>query len=234
MERSPDAIILAGGKGTRLASVIPDTQKVVAAVGGQPFLLNIFKKLEAAGIKRVILALGYKADDVLQVIASYQTQKLQFIQSVEPYPLGTGGAVYHALPKITTDNVLILNGDSIFDSPLEQFIEFHHEKKANASILLCRVPDTRRYGVVNLDKKSNVIEFVEKPEIAGVEGLINAGAYLLSKKIIKKIRNTPCSLEQNILPALCGNKFYGMIANGNFIDIGTPQDYVRASDYLKK
>lgn len=230
----PDALILAGGLGSRLRAVVPDCQKVVAPIDGEPFLTRILRNLQTAGVRRVILALGYLAGDVMAAIAPMTPAGMTLIPSIEETPLGTGGAIRHALALIGTEEVLVANGDSVIDYPLADFIAFHRHHQARASMLLCEVPDVSRYGTVTLDGYGRISSFHEKQANAHHPGIINAGVYLMTRTLIAGFPETPHSLETAVLPGLCGDGLHGLSTNAPFIDIGTPDDYGRASAFFSK
>ena len=227
-----DALILAGGMGTRLRSVLPGKQKVVAPVDGQPFLLRLIMVLHHVGVRRIILALGYRAEDVLFEIVGFVPAEVQIISSVEVEILGTGGALRHALPLISSETVLVANGDSFMDANLPSFLAFHRGVKAQISMLLCQVPDISRYGSVSLDGSGQVLEFLEKRIDVQKPGVINAGIYLMRKSVIESFPQGNISLEKDAFPKYCGKGLYGMQQGGSFIDIGTPEDYGRVAEFF--
>lgn len=229
-----DAVILAGGLGSRLRPIVPDCQKVATLVNGEPFLVHILRHLKVSGIRRVILALGYKADSVMAAIYPFLPPDMIIVPSLEHTTLGTGGALRHTLSLIKTPDVFIMNGDSFIDYSFVDFFSFHRRHKASASMLLCEVPDVSRYGTVVLDQKERVIRFYEKRPGSCCPGTVNAGVYLMSRKLIATFPKTHHSLERTTLPSLCGDGLYGLVTRAPFIDIGTPDDYSRVSRFLSK
>lgn len=225
------AVILAGGLGTRLRSVVSDRPKVVAEVNGRPFLHFLLDQLASAGIRQAVLCTGYMAGDVRKLLGeNHGTIKLSY--SAETEPLGTGGALRLALPFLSSDPVLVMNGDSFCDINLEQFARENLQKQAVASLALAAVNDISRYGAVDVTADGIVTRFEEKGARRG-EGLINAGIYLLSKTIIETIPSgKPVSLERDIFPGLIGNGLRGFAGSGRFIDIGVPDDYRAAADFF--
>jgi NDP-sugar pyrophosphorylase family protein len=157
---------------------------------------------------------------------------LNLIPSIESSPLGTGGAIRHALPLIQSSPILVINGDSIIDYSLVDLVSFHQDKQANVSMVLCKVPDISRYGSVSVDEYSQVVAFQEKLAATNKPGIINAGVYLMSQDIIKEMISTHHSLEHALLPKLCGNGLYGLLTEAAFIDIGTPADYAKADQFF--
>lgn len=231
---SIEAIILAGGLGTRLRSVVSDRPKALASIGQKAFLDHLLESLEKTQlISRVVLALGHAAD---QISAYYQNKKFTFPleYSVEISPLGTGGATRLALEKIKEEEVLILNGDSFVEFDLKIFLDFHRSKSCVGSVLLSEVKERSSFGSVLLDAKGQILSFEEKGKQG--PGLINAGVYLLKKSALM---NWPVgevlSIEKDILPALILQNpgLFGFATHTRFIDIGTPTSYQAAQDFFK-
>jgi NDP-sugar pyrophosphorylase family protein len=226
------AVILAGGLGTRLQSVVADKPKVLAEVCGRPFLTYLFDQLINARINRVVLCTGYLGDRIKEAIGNlYQSLTIEYSQ--EPAPLGTAGALRNAMATINGDQVLVLNGDSYYETAIPAFWNWHQSKGAAGSLLLTTVQDTRRYGQVETDDQSKILRFNEKGATAG-PGLINAGIYIMSKQLIFSILSgRKISLEQEMFPQWVGQELYGCSSKGRFIDIGTPEDYARAATFFK-
>lgn len=228
-----DALILAGGYGTRLKEIIPDTQKVVAEVKSRPFITYILKELYSEGVRRVILALGYKAEETLKIVLDFVPEDMVIIPSVEIEPLGTAGAIRNALPFIKSEELLIVNGDSIINFSLKRLVDFHKKNNALVSMILCKVKDIRRYGNVILNKNYQIESFKEKiSDTKNPEGLINAGIYIFPKNLIAKMPIGFASIEENIFPNLCGKGLYGFEIDSDFIDIGTPDAYQKAQSFF--
>jgi len=179
-----EAIILAGGLGTRLSSVLKDVPKPMADINGRPFLEYILKYLLDQGISHVILSVGYK----YEIIRNYFKKRyldLQIDYSIEDKPLGTGGAIKRALYYSNGEDTLILNGDTIFKIDLHKFYELHRSKKSPLSIALKLIEDTRRYGLIEIDYDFRIKGFYEKGRVID-KGLINGGIYLLNKAFFSK------------------------------------------------
>lgn len=224
-------MILAGGFGTRLRSVVPDRQKVGAEIGGRPFLTYLFDQLIENGIREAILCAGYRGNELRQLLGDAYGP-LRLIYSIEREPLGTAGALRLAALHINSDPILALNGDSFCRFELGEFLGFHTAKTARASLLLTPMADTSRYGRVFLDGESRVVRFEEKGAHRG-EGWINAGVYLLDASLIRAIpADRPVSLEREIFPAL--SALFGHRVPGPFLDIGTPEDYARAALFFSR
>ncbi|MBL7960068.1 nucleotidyltransferase family protein [bacterium] len=230
-----DAVILAGGLGTRLGESAGDYPKVLVPVNGKPFLEFVFKLISRSkSITRVVIAAGYKAD---QIISKYQNNSdygFEILFSVEKDLLGTGGAIKKALQYIHSDDVLVLNGDSYVDLDIQSFISAHETKDASISVALTYIENANRYGKVNISNNSKIVSFEEKaPTSSG--GYINCGVYLFKKSVFDRIpENTKLSLEKDLLPDMIKSNAYGFICEGKFIDIGIPETYRLASEYLKE
>ena len=225
------AVILAGGLGTRLRSVVADRPKVLAPVLGRPFLSCLFDQLQEAGIRRVVLCIGYRAELISRCYgATYRDMALRY--SVEATPLGTGGALRHAMPLLDGGPLLVMNGDSYLEADLSAFIRQHAEQEARLSLLLAQVPDVGRYGCVTTDASGAVTGFVEKGAAIG-SGWINGGIYLLDRDVVAAIpAGREVSLEREIFPTQIGNRFFGHRLGGRFIDIGTPESYQAAEGFF--
>lgn len=225
-------MILAGGFGTRLRSIVPDRQKTVADVDGKPFILNIFDQLLSAEFKKVILCTGYLSADLKNLLGD-RYNKLQLIYSEESSPLGTAGAIRNGVHLIDSDNALVMNGDSYSEIDLNKFIKRHYAENADASIALVKVDDISRYGAVELNSDSLITKFDEKGKNSGA-GLINSGIYILPKKTIFNFQpNISLSLEKDIFPDLIKKRVYGYRDTGRFIDIGVPEDYLAAEEFFR-
>lgn len=233
MSEALEGVILSGGLGSRLRSAIGDRQKTVADVGGRPFICRILEQIAKAGVRKAVLCVGYKAEEVETALGS-SCCGIDLSYSVENSPLGTGGAVRLALSKTEGERLLVMNGDSFIDADLGAFFAFASGKPA--AILLRRVEDCSRYGKVAMDASSRVVSFQEKAPLSG-PGLINAGIYILPAKLLSErlAEGRPASLEQDFLPGLCDDGLlYGMESDGAFIDIGTPDSYNEARRAMAK
>ncbi|OEW13880.1 D-glycero-D-manno-heptose 1-phosphate guanosyltransferase [Campylobacter sp. BCW_6876] len=212
------AIILCGGLGTRLKSVIKDIPKPMAPINDKPFLEFIFEYLKKQGIKEVILAVSYK----YEVIKEYFKDEFLGIKikySIEKEPLGTGGAIKEAL-KFVKNEVYVLNGDTFFDIDLSKL----KLEKSKICLALKQMNDFDRYGTVNVDEQGFVISFEEK--IFKNQGLINGGIYLLAKDIFKYFAlQEKFSFEEFLQENYKNLKARTEIFDDYFVDIGVPEDY---------
>jgi NDP-sugar pyrophosphorylase family protein len=231
--RNIDTIILAGGAGTRLRAVCADRPKALAPIDGKPFLRHCIAWLERFGARRVILALGYKADMVQDYVKTQDWHGIEILASVEAKPLDTGGAVRAALPQLRSQTVLVLNGDSLTRVDLCEFVKRHRAKSALLSILLTYQPEVRQCGLVDTDEDGLVTSFREKPVAAAAGGYISAGIYLMEQAAIGEIEpDRPVSIEREVFPCFCGRRFYAMKGSFPFLDIGTPESLQRAAEFF--
>lgn len=222
-----ESIVLAGGFGTRLRSEVKDLPKSMAIVFGEPFLNYQLRYLKRIGVQKVILAVGYLKDSIINYYQS-SFEGLEIAYSIEEEPLGTGGAIARALHKCKTDNVLVLNGDTMMMFPLQELFDFHKQNKAHISVLLKSMNDFERYGSVKINEKGRITHFEEKKWMK--EGLINSGVYLIDKSwFFSKNFPDKFSFEKEVLEAKVSESlFYGYSSGGYFIDIGIPEDYITA------
>jgi D-glycero-alpha-D-manno-heptose 1-phosphate guanylyltransferase len=220
-----ESIILAGGMGTRLQSVLPDLPKCMAPVAGEPFLYHLLQALEPAGFEHIILSLGYKHDIIEKWISHYPTS-MKITTVVETTPLGTGGAVKLSLSKATQPDVFVLNGDTFLMPDFRKMLDFHKEKKALATLALKEMHHIERYGLVEVDTDSKIVRFLEKQY--GESGKINGGVYLIRKDALDELPEK-FSLEKDFFEkTTTSGRLAGFPVNGYFIDIGVPEDYERA------
>jgi D-glycero-alpha-D-manno-heptose 1-phosphate guanylyltransferase len=228
-----EAIILAGGLGTRLRPVIPDLPKCMAPVAGQPFLKHVIRYVLSQGIEKFIFSLGYK-HEIIEEFLNDQFPTLHYQCSIEEEPLGTGGAIQLACKRTTEKNAVIINGDTLFKGDIQKTALFHEENHAECTILLKPMKDFDRYGAVKLDDDLTVKKFKGKQFFK--TGDINAGIYILNiESFLNKEFPEKFSFETDYLQKFYANKkIYGTIDNSYFIDIGIPEDYQRAQEELKQ
>jgi D-glycero-alpha-D-manno-heptose 1-phosphate guanylyltransferase len=227
-------VILAGGRGTRLKPHLGGTPKVLANVGGRPFITYLLEQLEGLGFSTTVVCTGYQADVVEKSIGK-QYGLLRLIYSHEKIELGTAGAVKNSEAIIKTNNLLVLNGDSYIDYNLSHLVKKHQEKKADVSILLNEQVEKERFGCVNVDANGLIREFVEKPSMDQNCRAISAGVYAINKRVLTRIPGkTFCSLEYDLFPSLIGNGLYGVTCKSKFIDIGTPESYEKAQTFFRQ
>jgi len=222
------AVLLVGGMGTRLRSVLPSTPKPLAPVGGVPFLELLVTQLRAQGIRRLIMCTGHLSDQIERRFGDGRKWNLTIHYSAETRPLGTAGAIKLAEHLLKdAEDFLVLNGDSFLEMDFHQLIRFHHEHGAVVSMAIRSVPNAARYGSVRTDKLNRIIAFAEKRGIAE-PGLISGGVYVFKSSALKRIPDGPASLEVDVFPKLLEEGMFAIPQDGLFIDIGTPEDYARA------
>lgn len=224
-----EAIVLAGGFGTRLREVVPDLPKPMAPIAGRPFLEILLCSLARKGFTRVVLSLGFMAE---KIIAHFGNDYLgmELVHEVESQPLGTGGAIRAALARCVDDHVFVFNGDTYLDLEVED-LERVWQSGQRPLIVVREVPDTARFGRVELcDGRVNA--FLEKGK-SGV-GLINAGCYVLPTHALDSFTlGRSFSLEtEYFIKYLHRIRFDGFVTHGRFIDIGMPDDYALAQTEL--
>jgi D-glycero-alpha-D-manno-heptose 1-phosphate guanylyltransferase len=253
-EGMTEAIILAGGLGTRLRSVVPDLPKCMAPVNGKPFIIYVIKYLSQQRIRKFILSLGYKHERIIEYLDSllaqlrtqnlkHKTQKrfvdqpdsltlyhspLSIQYSIEDEPLGTGGAIRLGCTRATEKNVLVANGDTLFKVDIMKLSAFHDLYSADCTLSLKPMKNFDRYGIVELNKDNSIKSFKEKQHYD--EGLINGGLYALNvNKFLEAELPTKFSFEKDYLEKFyVQRKIYGVVQDKYFIDIGIPEDYKRA------
>ncbi|MCK9160313.1 MAG: nucleotidyltransferase family protein [Bacteroidaceae bacterium] len=221
-----EAVILAGGLGTRLRSVVADVPKCMASVAGKPFLYYLLDFLSQAGFEHVILSLGYKHEYIENWLKSYSSP-MMISSVVETSPLGTGGGIRLALSKAREENVFILNGDTFLNVDYDGMLALHGKTHAKATLALKEMHNFDRYGAVEIDIESNrIIQFKEKKFCKS--GLINGGTYLTHKDVLRSYPEK-FSLEKDFFEEIISNSILtGYISRGYFIDIGIPDDYNKA------
>ena len=221
------AIVLAGGLGTRLKSVVQDIPKPMATVNGRPFLEFVLDYVLKYQVEKVILSIGYRGE-VIQDHFGENYKGITLVYSVEEEPLGTGGAIFKAAQLCGDAPFFVLNGDTLFEANLDTLLEAYNSQKADMMLALKAMQNFDRYGVVEMDETNRVQAFLEKEYRA--KGLINGGVYVLRKSIFD-IENYPerFSFEKDLLEKHVAQlQFYGLALDGYFIDIGIPEDYAKA------
>lgn len=228
-----EAVILAGGKGTRLKEVVSDVPKVMARVNGRPFLEYILDYLNHNLINHVVLSVGYK-HEIIQNHFGNRYKNINLEYAVEETPLGTGGGIKKAFRQIKGYRAYVFNGDTLFLIDLTKITDFHRSKQTLFSLVLRKTEDIRRYGEVKVNENGLIEAFKEKGG-QQTEGLINGGAYLIDKKFFEHYSFPDAfSLEKDCFEKLVDQGiFYGVICKQYFIDMGIPDDFKRAQDEFK-
>jgi NDP-sugar pyrophosphorylase family protein len=235
MTSTPDAILLCGGAGLRLRSVIGNVPKGMADVAGRPFLELLLRQLRRHGFERAILAVGYQKD-MIQSHFGDRAFGLYLTYSAESWPLGTGGALRNAADLVESESVLIMNGDSYTDVDLGKFVASHRGANADASLVVVPADGRGDCGSVLLDGDGKLASFDEKQGPFNAP-YVNAGIYMVSRQMLYEIpARVGVSLEQELLPRWLRHGKYvkGFICAGRCIDIGTPERYRSARDILEK
>ena len=226
------AIILAGGLGTRLRSVVSELPKCMAPVNGRPFIDYVIHYLLQYQVNHFIFSVGYKSEAIISHIqTNYPELNAEF--AIEATPLGTGGGIQLALTYVKEENAIIVNGDTIFEADLDALSTLHLQHKAACTLALKPMKQFDRYGVVTIDKNHLVTGFQEKKYYE--EGLINGGIYMLNKlSFLQHPFPTVFSFEKDFLEKYIEQeKITGHSFDAFFIDIGIPEDYERAQTLLK-
>ncbi len=224
------ALVLVGGKGTRLRPLTTEIPKPILTLVDRPFLSYMIEWLGSHGVDEVVLACGFLPDQLEEVLGDGSPGGPAIRYLVEPEPLGTGGAIRFALPELE-DRFFALNGDVLTDLDLSALWQSHLDRGARASLGLYPVEDPTGYGLVDLADDGRVLDFHEKPEPghAGA-GLINAGTYVLEKSAFDGVpEGCEVSIEREIFPGLVDNGLCGLRLDGYWMDIGTPDRYLDAS-----
>ncbi|MEO0108895.1 MAG: nucleotidyltransferase family protein [candidate division WOR-3 bacterium] len=218
-------MILAGGLGTRLKPVIGTLPKCMAPVGGRPFLEYLVHAYRNQGAEEIILCTGYRSQPIFDHFGDGRQFGIRITYSHELAPLGTAGALKKAEPLVQRDSFMVSNGDSFLDIDTAALLDYHESRKSMATIALVHVPNTSRYGRVELGPDNQVVAFTEKARESG-PGLINAGVYVFHREVLARIpSDRPVSLENETLPSLTKGPVFGYQTNSLFVDIGTPEDY---------
>ena len=226
-----EAVVLAGGLGTRLRSVVSDVPKPMAPVAGRPFLELLLGHLARNGFDRVVLSVGHLAD-VIQGHFGDAWRGLALDYAREDVPLGTGGAIREALARCSAGHVHVFNGDTFLGLDCAE-TEALWAARGLPLIVGRQVADTARYGCMEVDAEGRILRFLEK-SAAGGPGLINAGCYVLPRGIVEDFpAREHFSFETDYLREAVGRRhLLALCTDGEFIDIGTPEDYARAQTLL--
>ena len=224
-----DVVILCGGQGTRLRPVIPAVPKVLAPVGGRPFLSRVLERVRSEGFQRIILCIGYGGGMVRKV---FRNEIPAIVFSEENEPLGTGGAIKKALPLIRTPDFIVMNGDTFCPVSLHGLADFHRARRAVLSLVLTRSARSDG-GAIALGASARITHFKEKEPIVGT-GFLSAGIYAMKKEIETYMPQTPTfSLECDVFPKIVDSAaVFGFVVSEEVIDIGTPTRYHEAVRYF--
>lgn len=227
-----EALILCGGRGTRLQAVVSDRPKPLAEVAGRPFLELLMDYVSGFGVRRFVLCAGYMGEMIRDHFAGRRLP-YEVAVSIETEPLDTAGAVKLAEPLIRSGRFLVLNGDSIVRADLKAFAAFHASRLPLASLAAARKEDASAFGTLDVDAGGKLLAFREKA--AAKSGLVNAGIYIFEREALRLIpAGKKYSLERDLFPALAAKSAVQVFeVPGELIDIGTPESYRDAGDKLK-
>jgi D-glycero-alpha-D-manno-heptose 1-phosphate guanylyltransferase len=228
------AILLVGGQGTRLRSVVSSQPKSLAAIGEKPFLELLVRQLRSQGIRRLVMCTGYLGDQIESTFGDGRDWDVSIQYSKEDSPLGTAGALRLARHHVQdAAEFLVLNGDSFLEVDFHDLLSFHRGLgNAAATLAVLQVEDAGRYGTVRIGEGNRIVAFAEKTG-EQAPGMINGGVYVFDRAIWSYIPQGPASLETGVFPQLLGQGMYALPQSGTFIDIGTPADYARAQELLR-
>lgn len=224
------AIILAGGFGTRLTTV-QDVPKPMAPINDVPFLQILLDDLLMKGISKFYLAVGHQHEVIIDYFgASYMGCKIEYV--IEDSPLGTGGAIKQALEHVSSENIFVFNGDTFFDVDIELMAEQHAVNNTEVTLALKPLTEFDRYGTVEISDKLRITKFAEKQFCK--QGVINGGIYLMKTNLFEGLNYLDqFSMEQDYFEKYCLEKqLEGFVDEGYFIDIGIPEDYEKAQKEL--
>jgi mannose-1-phosphate guanylyltransferase len=229
------ALILAGGKGTRLRPLTENTPKPIVPIGNEPFLLRQIQSLKNAGVTDIILSTGYQPLAIEKALGDGSNYGVNLKYLVEPAPMGTAGA-YKFAEQFLHTSTIVLNGDILTDIDLKKVAAQHRRYDSTATIVLTRVDNPSAYGLVETDRENKVLRFLEKPKAEDLAKInintINAGIYVLEPTVLDFIpAGENHSFEYHLFPCLLqnGENFHAFIAEENYwLDIGTPQRYLQA------
>jgi len=229
-----EAIILAGGFGTRLKEVVSDVPKPMAPVNEKPFLDYLLRYVAHYKIKKVVLSVGHLSEKVMEHYGN-NFNDVEIVYAIEKESLGTGGGIKLAMQQCTSQDVLVLNGDSFFDVDLYSFYDNHSDSISECSLALRHISHADRYGTITLGEFDFIRAFKEKTNTHQA-GIINAGVYILNRETYNE--ETPkqksFSIEKDFFEKKLNNlNMYGFTYNGYFIDIGIPDDYKQAQHDFK-
>jgi D-glycero-alpha-D-manno-heptose 1-phosphate guanylyltransferase len=230
-EKIKEAVILAGGLGTRLRPLVSDVPKPMANVKGKPFLSYVIDYWMEQGVERFIISVGYKYNIIIDYFG-YSYKGVDIDYSIEYSPLGTGGGLIKSIEKLKTyENFLLLNGDTFFQVDMGLFSTFHFNKKALISVALFKSKNIDRFKLLHINNESKIGKFR-----SNFKSFVNGGVYIIDIKSIKNIKFNikKISFEKDILDQYIQKKLeiYGYFCKNRFIDIGVPEDYKRVDGFV--
>jgi len=224
-----EAIILVGGKGTRLKSISGDTPKPLVKIGGKPFLYWILEGLQEQGFSRVVLATGYRSEFLKSKVLSDNPVSMELIFVEEKIPLGTGGAIKNAFKSISSNRALVLNGDSYCDINFRTALELSQKNHKSITMIGVHVDNVERYGAIEVDEQGNLLRMSEKGSLGS--GYINSGIYVVDRCVFDVVPGGVFSFEREVLSNRL-NEISCYMSDNYFVDIGIPADYKLANKYF--
>ncbi|MCF8368603.1 MAG: nucleotidyltransferase family protein [Bacteroidales bacterium] len=229
-----EAIILAGGKGTRLKEVVSDVPKVMAPINGRPFLEYVLDYLENYVVEHVVLSVGYMHKVIMDHFGN-QYKSITIDYAIEEEALGTGGGIKKAFEYIHDNRAFVFNGDTMFRINLIRLFDFQISRETDFSMVLRQVDNVSRYGAVEYDDEKRITGFFEKGEQQG-PGMINGGVYLIHKRFFNQHQfPDKFSIEKDCFEKMVNAyPFFGIVCKQYFLDIGIPEDYERAQHEFKE
>ncbi|WP_291313357.1 NDP-sugar synthase [Corynebacterium sp. UBA2622] len=232
--RNTDAVVLVGGRGTRLRPLTVSTPKPMLPTAGYPFLSHLLARIRKAGMTHVVMGTSYRAEVFEEYFGDGSDFGLEIEYVVEEEALGTGGAIRNVLDRLRHDNAMVFNGDVLSGADLGDILRTHSESDADVTLHLVRVPDPRAFGSVPTDGDGNVLAFLEKTEDPPTDQ-INAGCYVFKRSVIEAIpAGRVVSVERETFPGLlgAGAKVVGHVDTSYWRDMGRPSDFVQGSSDL--
>ncbi len=228
-----DVLILCGGLGTRLRSTIGETQKVATDIGGRPFLAIQLERLARQGVRHVVLAAGFGAEQIEAAVRQYDFD-LSVDISREPRALGTGGAINFARPFAKGRKWIIMNGDCLFDISIDAMLKFHDQKQSLVTLAVCSRQDAQDYGTVQFDADQRILAFREK-EKTQTTGFVSVGLYCFEQEAFELMpAEEKFSVETQFFPTILNEKVFAYPVDSGFLDIGTPERLEQARREFRK
>lgn len=229
------AVVLAGGRGTRLRAAVPDRPKPLADVAGRTILDRLLDKLQAEGARHTVVSIGYRAEMIVAHLQRRPAGPMEIATVTEDRPLGTGGGLRQALRATDAGRLLVLNGDSFLGAPFAALAAHQHDTAAPIALYATEVADCGRYGALDLDAKGYVRAFLEKDSDRHGPGPINAGIYVIDRAVAAALpAGQVCSLESDLFPGYCDGRLAALITRAAFIDIGTPEALARGQAFFAR
>lgn len=227
----PDIVVLCGGLGTRLRPVLNDRPKVLAPIGDKTYLDILLKELERQGANRVILAVGHMQHLVADYLKKNAKQYpgLSIVISGEDRPLGTGGAVRNASGHVRSQHVIAINGDTLFEVPLDEVLNFHADKQGILSVVVSKRTEGNNFGSLGLAEDGR-IHSVKITPAPGEPAYVSAGVYIISPDTFAAMTEPAFSMETDLMPAILPHGCYAFVSEKDFVDIGTPERYKQAQE----